>query len=366
MPNWLGDLVMAMPTLRALRTLYPGAEITALLKRPMRPLLEPCPWVDRVITPRHRKGGRRREDRGTGLAGLARKLAGGRFDTALLLANSFRSALLVRLAGIPRRVGYARDGRGALLTDGLLPRRSVGGRYLPTPARDYYLGLARYLGAPEPDRALTLFTRPEIDAQVKARFRAAGHDPEAGPGLAILVPGANYGDAKMWYPERFAREADRMAGALGLRVAVSGSPAERAILAEVIEAARAEVLDLPRLGFTLRELKSAVRLASIVVSNDTGPRHVAAALGVPVVTLFGPTDPAWTEIGFPLERQVRVDVFCGPCQKKHCPLDHRCMQRIEPEMVMEPVVELLEAARLSRGVPGTAPATPGGRARRAR
>ncbi|MCC6579122.1 MAG: glycosyltransferase family 9 protein, partial [Phycisphaeraceae bacterium] len=137
--------------------------------------------------------------------------------------------------------------------------------------------------------------------------------------------------------------ADALHSRYGAAVAVSGSPRERDILDQVLAAARTSLIDLPRLGVDLRLLKSIIKLGRLMITNDTGPRHVAAAFGVPVLTIFGPTDPAWTRIDFPFERQVRVDVFCGPCQKKKCPLDHRCMKLVTPDMVVERSAELLQA-----------------------
>ena len=352
MPTWLGDCVMAMPTLRALRGLYPDAHITALVGAAVRPIIDPNPWINRTVTVRgQRKGksggksggktGGKTVARRAGPIRLAARLASGHFDTAVILPNSFRSALVTAMAKIPRRVGYDRDGRGVLLTDRLLARRTLEG-FVPVPTRDYYLGLARYLGSADPDPAMQLFTRPEHDAQADELLRQGGFDTEADRKLVLLNPGANYGDAKMWEPERFAHVADRCADELGAFVAVNGSPKERAILDRVIASARTPILDLSAEGMPLSLLKSIVRRASVVVTNDTGPRHVAAALGTPVVTLFGPTDPAWTEIGFEAERQVSVKVFCGPCQKKKCPLDHRCMTRIEPQRVTRQVVELAQ------------------------
>jgi heptosyltransferase-2 len=264
----------------------------------------------------------------------------------VLLPNSFRTALVVRMAAIPRRVGYDRDGRGFLLTDRLLPRRTMG-RFVPVPTRDYYLGLARYLGAEAPDPAMQLFTRPEDDARADDLLRRGGFDPLGGRQLVLINPGANFGDAKIWYAERFAAVADRCAREWGAAVAVTGAPKERKILDSVVAATREPIMDLTRLGLDLSLLKSVVRRASLMVTNDTGPRHIAAALGIPVVTIFGPTDPAWTEIDFAAERKVSVPVFCGPCQKKKCPLDHRCMKLVTPEMVFEQAAGLL-------GAPGSA------------
>lgn len=345
MPTWIGDTVMAMPALRALRGLYPDAHITALVRRTTRPIVNGCPWIDRQVSLRRRAAGERRRD---GVLNLARRVAKGGFDTAVVLPNSFRSALLTRMAGIPRRIGYDRDGRGFLLTDRLLAPR-VEGRLEPIATHLYYLGIAQYLGAIDPDPKLELFTRPEQDAAADGLLRSAGFDPDDGRPLVLINPGASYGDAKIWYPDRFAEVADRCVRELGAVTAVTGAPGERRILDRVLAAAREPMIDLQKLGVDLSILKSVVRRSSLMVTNDTGPRHLAAALNVPVVTVFGPTDPRWTEIDFADERMVRVDVFCGPCQKKRCPLDHRCMTQVSAGMVYERVVELMSRAR-ERGV----------------
>jgi heptosyltransferase-2 len=354
MPTWLGDTVMATPTLRAFRELYPQAHITALIRRHLRPIIDGCPWIDRIVTARQ-KTKHAVVPKRTGPIKLAARLASGKFDTAVLLPNSFRSALLVRMAGIRRRVGYDRDGRGGMLTDRLLPRR-MRGKYVPVPTRDYYLGLARYLGAIDPDPAMRLFTRPDDDRRADGLLRTAGVQLEADPvtgksprPLVILNPGANFGEAKIWFPQRFAQVADRCAEHLNAIVAVSGAPNERPILDEIRKAARHPIIDLPSLGVDLTLLKSVIRRANLMITNDTGPRHIAAAFNVPLVTIFGPTDPAWSETDFPSERQVFVDVYCRPCQKKKCPLrgtadDHVCMKKIDAEMVFEHAVSALREA----------------------
>ncbi len=333
LPSWVGDVVMAAPTLRALRALYPEARITCLAKKAVRPVIDAAPWYDRLITDRSSAGGRRR-----GLLSLATRLRSERFDMAVLLPNSFRTALLARLAGIPRRIGYARDGRGWLLTDRLVPLREDG-RFKPVSAVDYYLEIVRDLGADDPDPTLELHTHQRDDAAADAMLRSGGID-RSKP-LVLLNPGASYGDAKMWYPDRFAAVADRLADSHDARILLNGSPKERAILDAVKGAARTPMLDLPQAGGSLRLLKSVVKRCSLMITNDTGPRHFAVAFGVPVVTIFGPTDPRWSESDFALEHKVMVDVFCGPCQKKQCPLDHRCMTRIGPDMVYDRAAELL-------------------------
>ena len=319
---------MAMPTLAALRQHLRQTHITVMVPRPLKPIITPNPWADRIVT--HADRMRR----------LAPRLAQGGFDTVVLLPNSFRWAMVARLARIGRRIGYDRDWRGWLLTDPLLPRRDKRG-FVKVPTRDYYLGIARYLGMHQPDPTMRLFTRPADDAEADALLSRAGYDPHDARPLVLLNPGANYGDAKMWHPERFAAVADMATHQLDAVVAVSGAPKERAILDRVIAAAHSPILDLPALGLKLRLLKSVVRRATVMITNDTGPRHIAAAMGTAVVTIFGPTDPKWTEIGFAHERQVMLDVPCGPCQLKRCPLDHRCMNWLEPERVFEKVAELV-------------------------
>lgn len=306
MPTWLGDCVMATPTLRALRTLYPEAHISALIRHNLRPILDGLDSVDRVLSvrPRTKKPGAKKTRRRRTLVGLGRRLSKGGFDTAVLLPNSFKSAALVSVAGIPRRVGYDRDGRGVLLTDRLIPRRHRG-KFLPVSTLDYYLGLARYLGAEDPGHAMELAVRNETDAKAYQRLHDVGFDVEDGE-LLLINPGAQK-EMKRWPAERFGALIDQFAEHHGMVPAVTGSPAERGVLDGVIAAAKTPVLDLPKLGMDLHMLKAVVRRSRLMVTNDTGPRHIAAALGTPVATLFGPTTPEWTQIGFADEAQVMPD-----------------------------------------------------------
>lgn len=359
LPNWVGDAIMAGPALRALRQLYPSAHIACLTRRYVKPVLTGMPWMNRLLTYRTR-GERRRT--GRGLLNLAARLRAGRFDTAVLLPNSFKMALLCRMARIPRIVGYDRDGRGFLLTDRLLPAKEDG-RYVPTPIVKYYLSLVQYLGWRGRDTRLALFVTADEEAEGERVLRRAGvwerlcsdaAAPERGP-VVLINPGAQYGDAKCWPPANFADVADRLAEELHAAILISGAPRERGVVDAVRRAMRHPAADLAQAGVTLGSLKSIVRRCNLVITNDTGPRHIAAALGTPVVTVFGPTDPRWTQIDCPHERQVMVKVFCGPCQKKRCPLDHRCMTRVTTSMVLDAARGLLGAAGVrqrGRGAPG--------------
>ncbi len=337
-PSWVGDAVMATPTLRAIRELYPDAHISYLVKRYVKAMYTGLPYADRLITYGHRK---------TNLFELSLRLRKGKFDEAILLPNSFKTALLCKTAGIPRIIGYERDGRGFLLTDKLVPMK-LDGKFVPTPIVKYYLGLAGYLGYTGRDLRLELAVteserREAEEVLVRAGLPADLERPgRSGKGpLVVLNPGAQYGEAKCWQPERFAAVADALAKERGATILVSGAPRERRILDAVLSKISAPAVDLSRHGSTLGSLKEIVRRCDLMITNDTGPRHIAAAFGVPVITVFGPTHQEWTEIYFEAERKISVPVFCGPCQKKKCPLDHRCMTRVTPELVSAAADELL-------------------------
>ncbi len=266
---------------------------------------------------------------------------------AVLLPNSFKSALVCKMAGIKRVVGYERDGRSFLLTDKLLPPKESG-RYVPSPIVKYYLGLAHYLGSNARDLRLELFVTPGEARDAREVLQRSGLDPETqrpashgGSPLIVLNPGAAFGAAKCWRPESFAALADRFMDELGATVLLSAAPKERPIVEAIKRHMRRAPVDLSNKGMTLGSLKEIVRRCDLMVTNDTGPRHIAAAFGVPVVTIFGPTHPEWTEIYYAKERQVSIPVFCGPCQKKICPLDHRCMTGVTPDMVWATSMELL-------------------------
>jgi heptosyltransferase-2 len=315
------------------------------MRRYVKPIYCGMPWADKLITYRT---GKTRAKAGKGPFDLAARLRAGKFDLAVLLPNSFKSALICKMAGIDRIIGYERDGRGFLLTDKLLPVKEKG-KFIPTPIVKYYLGLAHYLGAKHRELKLELFTTESERRDAHQVFSRAGLDADidrpaarGSPPLIILNPGAQYGAAKCWLPEYFAQLADRFIEEQGATVLLSAAPKERAIVDAIKSHMKHAAVDLAAAGLTLGALKEIIRRCDLMVTNDTGPRHIAAAFDVPVVTIFGPTHPQWTEIYYAKERQVAVKVFCGPCQKKTCPLDHRCMTRVTPPMVHEASMQLLK------------------------
>jgi heptosyltransferase II len=345
-PNWVGDVVMATPALRAVRRRFPAARIVHLMRRYVADVLAGANFAnDSVFWPSAQTGPGTDARQATGTLDLLRRLRYEQFDLAILLTNSFRSAIVTRWAGVKRRVGYARDGRTWLLTDRLEAPRADG-HFVPIPALDYYNALARHVGSDDPGDQLELATLPADEAAIDRRLgEKRGAARSQGHPLIVLNPGANYGSAKCWPPEYYAQLADSLVDRFGARVVASLTPKEREI-ADRLAAAVRKPIDIfvdPPLG--LGPLKALVRRCDLLVTNDTGPRHFAAAFGVPVVTVFGSSDPAWTETRFAKERIVTLHLDCQPCMERTCPLKHHnCMRQLPPAMVLEKVEELLAAS----------------------
>ncbi|HRX85736.1 MAG TPA: lipopolysaccharide heptosyltransferase II [Phycisphaerae bacterium] len=340
MPTWVGDVVMATPALRALRVRFPNTHLSLLIRPNTRDVVRGLPGVGEVMT--WRGNGQVREAWST-----ARALRRGRFDSALLLSNSFRSAATVWLAGIPRRVGYARDGRSWLLTDRVAPLRA-GRRFAVVSTVHYYNALVRRLGGCDPGESMELATSPEDDAAVQGRLEGWGI-AEASP-LVVINPGASFGVSKLWIPERYGEVADRLIAERGAAVVITFGPGERPLAQRVRDAMRHPAFLVDDPPGTLSQLKSLIRRCDLLLNNDTGPRHFAKAFNRRVVTVFGSTDPAWTHTDYPLERVVRIDLDCSPCHQKVCPLGHhRCMTDLTSDMVHAAAVELLDG--YSTGLP---------------
>jgi len=348
MPTWLGDAVMATPTLRALRGVYAGSRIDAWCVGNLRAVLRPMPWVDRV---------RVYDKRGGGLWRAARRMRREGYDAAVVLPNSWRSAVLVWLGGSKRRVGYAREWRGALLTDRLSAPRGAQGGWAMVPTARYYLAVAERLGAVGVDEAMGLFVSAGQRRSAEAVMRSAGLvDGDARRRLrpiVLLNPGAQ-NPAKRWPAERFARLADVLTRDADAQVAVTGSPREREVLRAVVRSAHSPVVDLTEHGLTLGALKGVVAAADLLVTNDTGPRHLAAALGTPAVTLFGPTDPGWTTIEAPRERTVIAPeaTDATAAERREFVSAPRRMRDIAVDEVVLHAAELLAAGREGEATDG--------------
>jgi heptosyltransferase-2 len=352
-PNWLGDAVMCEPALSQVRTLFPQAEITLLVKPGIADLLAQHPEVNRTLV---------YDDRGrhAGLVGkwtLAAVLRRHRFDLAILFQNAFEAALISFLAGIPRRFGYATDGRTLLLTDPVtVPPRTAQRHQV-----EYYWDLLKPLGGHGPAPAPRLFVTPDESALIAGRLADAGIGP-SDPVIGVN-PGSTYGHAKRWLPDRYAEVVNRavtdVQGRSGARVGVAilGAKGEEPLGKAIADQIKTRTVVCSG-QTTVRELMALVKRCQLFLTNDTGPMHVAAAFKVPLVAVFGPTD--WqTTSPFGVDAQlVRQPVSCAPCLLRECPIDHRCMTGVTVEQVYDAVVQHLPLVAPPPAV-DPAPPTPG-------
>lgn len=328
LPNWTGDVVMATPGLRALRKRYPVAHITAQVRPGLGPLLAGLPLVDAVVVASSWRRGVR------ALLREARSLRDPGFDLGVCLPDSWSSALLMRAAGVSDIAGYRRAGRSWLLQHPVAPRVEWGPRRRVARER-YLLHLLEAIGCPAQGLALELRTTPEEEAAADRLLAPLGLPAS----FVALAPGASFGGAKRWAPESFGAVADALADA-GAAVVVVGAPEEAALGRAIGTSARSHPHDL--CGRTdLGVLKAVLRRASALVCNDAGARHVATAFGTPAIVLFGPTAKGKTDCNLETVQVVETDVACRPCQRRECPIDHRCMTRIEPARVVARTLAVL-------------------------
>jgi len=334
-PNWVGDAVTATAAVRCLRRNYPHAEVTLLLQPYVRPIFDNAPWFDDVVE-FHKERGRARE-----ILRLARVLRQPpRYDVALLLTHSFSTALIVRQGRVKVRVGHAREGRSWLLTDPV-PWPATGEDPKLVPKVKLYESLLRYLGCEgADDHRPELFTSQEEETQCDALLRRHGRDPSKR--LLAIVPGAAFGSSKLWEPKRFAIVADALAGRHDMQAIILTGPSENKIGRAIAARMRTRPVLFHEGDMTLGHLKGLIRRCALMVCNDTGPRHIGIAYHLPVVTLMGPTHPAVTDSDYPKTVIIRQDVPCGPCFKRICPTDHKCMKLITPEMVISAAEHLLK------------------------
>ncbi|MGE0537043.1 MAG: lipopolysaccharide heptosyltransferase II [Pirellulales bacterium] len=345
LPNWIGDATMATPALRALRRRYPAGTLVGVGRPFLRDLLAGTSWLDELIEfdPR----GRDRRQRGFA---FLQRLRAARLDTVLLLSNSLRTAIWAWASGAQRRVGYVRNGRGPLLTTRLHQKReTVAGRWWPasrwqpSPVLDDYLALAYALDCPVESPRLELATTAAGERAADAAWQRLGLDSRR-PVVALNSSGA-YGAAKLWPRGYFVALARSIVQSLGHDVLVLCGPQERELAREIAaQAGLTRVVSLADEPLSLGLTKAALRRCRLLVTTDSGPRHLAAALHVPTVSLFGPTHRAWSENYHPHAIDLQRDVPCGPCQQRSCPLGHhRCMRELTVAEVCVAVEQLLSA-----------------------
>ncbi len=340
LPNWLGDLVMATPMLRAVRRRFGhDARLIGVVRPHLMEVLAGTDWLDELwpFNPRAKQQEVRHW-------ALVRRMRRQRIDIALLLPNSLRSAVVARLGGAKQRIGYSRYGRGPLLTRKLETPR-VRGNLTECPMVDYYLKIAEAVGCPPESRRLELATVASDEQSADRVWDDLGLRTD---GCVItLNTGSANGLARFWPCEHFAELAHQIADELDHDILVMCGPKERMIAEEIVRlAGHARVFSMAEMPLDLGTAKACIRRSRLMISTDSGPRHVAAAFGKPVITLRGPTLPIWSENPTVLAIDLRLDLECIGCQNRVCPLGHhKCMRDLTPDMVLTEVVKLLKQPR---------------------
>jgi heptosyltransferase-2 len=334
--NWLGDAVLTTPALGAVRAAYPDTRILLAAKPAVADLFLHHPDVDEILV--YDKGGRHAG--AAGMLRMARELRRRNLDAAILFQNAFDAALLAFLAGIPDRAGYATDGRRLLLTRAIPATEEI----LRLHHAEYYLRLVSEMGIPRPaEPAMRLRVAAEERDAMAARLATLG--VPAGARILGINPGATYGSAKRWFPDRFASVADALSEEWEAAVVLMGSAPEMPLSAEIESSMRRKPVNLSG-RTTVRELMALISHCGFLVTNDSGPMHIAAALGVPLVAIFGPTDWRTTSPWTRRAKVVRVDVDCSPCMRRECDRGHECMLGVTAEMVVGAAHDLVaEGAR---------------------
>lgn len=331
---------MSIPALQALRAAFPDAHIAIAARPWVAGLYGREPFCDELIpydAPRGRHG---LGEKWRFASDLRRR----NFDCAILFQNAFESAAIARLAGIPFRIGYARDGRSWLLTHPIpVPRRDE----IPRHQRFYYLELlkrARIVSEYSPDAPIRLSGAATAAEEGRDRFRRA----DVSTPVIGVSPGAAYGGAKRWLPDRFAQAAVEIARERDASVAIFGSAEERDVCASVEQSVHSlGILCQNFAGQTsLAEFIEMAAACDIFLTNDSGPMHIASALGVATVVVFGATDDQATGPTGAYSRVVREPVECSPCLLRECPIDHRCMTRVDAHRVAETALTLLDIAKV--------------------
>lgn len=336
LPNWLGDLVMATPTLRAIRHHFGSqARIVGIMRPYLATVLDGTKWLDEqwYFHPQAKDPQMRHW-------ALVRRLRRERFDMAVLLPNSLRQAMLAWLGGVKERIGYARNGRGPLLTGRLFPPRSEG-RRVECPVVSYYLALAEVIGCPPESPRLELaVTEQERQSADRVWSRLGLRDDGR---VVVFNSGSSNGEARNWPGEHFAELAQRIASDWNHDVLIVCGPKERqAAAAMARRAAHPRVFSMVDQPLDLGTSKACIARTRLMVSTDSGPRHMAAALGKPVVTMRGPTVPIWSANPTVEANDLRLELDCIACRQPVCPLGHhRCMRELTVDMVYREVSRLL-------------------------
>jgi len=340
--NWVGDAIMALPALGAVRGRFPEAKISIVARPYIADVYRGQHLSDELIAydPKGTHSGVRGRER------LAEELRARRFDVALLLQNAFDAAWLAWRADVPERIGYARDGRSLLLTKRIaVPKRGE----IPLHEQFYYLELLRRAGWIDSLPAES-YVRLNVAAEDRERAESMLRSAGARPGVTRMAigAGASYGSAKCWPPERFAEFVNRFRRHTDAEVILFGTAAERTVSDAITAGIDGPAISL--VGATsMAELPALLSRCQLFVGNDSGAMHVAAAVGLKVVAIFGPTDPQGTAPITPHCAVVQEKPYCSPCFLRRCPTDHRCMMRVTPEAVEAAARSWFSSAEVASG-----------------
>jgi heptosyltransferase-2 len=342
LPNWVGDVAMATPALRTLRKHLPDARIVGIARPYVIPLLDGTTWLDAILPWEHKGHGRiRRSWR------LIRQLRAERLDVLILLRASLSAGLLARLSSAPYTIGYARRGLQWLLTNPVQPAHR-GRDTAPVSAVDDYLHLIGVLGLTADSRQLELATTPANEAAADGVWQRLALPPA--DRVMLLNTGGAYGEAKRWPAEYCVSLALRAADEFGLTTLVLCGPQEREAAAAIENAARhPQVRSLAAEDVSFGTTKAIIRRSRLLVTTDSGPRHIAAALGTPTVVLFGPIDARASRNYQRDTIELSVPLDCAPCGRRVCPLGHhRCMRDLTVDQVLGAVARTLERSDVGK------------------
>ncbi len=325
--NWIGDAILTIPAVDSIRATYPQAHITVLVKPWVADIYRLFTSINEVIVYEDQY------DNAWGVLRLARRLRKDNFDLAVLLQNAIEAAIMSCVAGIPWRAGYNSDGRGILLTH----RVKLNSEIKKLHQIDYYLEMVKALGCVAVNKEMHLETKiNRHDAQSVLQEYLTDHKN----GIIGIAPGATYGPAKRWFPERFAAVADKIAKEFNCQIILLGGKSDSDVAEEVRRFAKTDLLNLA--GKTnLKEAAYLISRCRLFISNDSGLMHIAGALNIPTIAIFGSTNPQTTSPAGNSSIVVRKAVYCSPCLKETCPTDFRCMKLISVEDVFAVAQEIL-------------------------
>ena len=329
LPNWVGDAVMATPVLRAIRAKYPNSKIT-FIGKPITLQTVGMQFCDSQIPLESKKLGY--------ILKKASEIRKQKFDLGILLPNSLRSAFLFALGRVKNRIGYKRDGRGFLLNDYILPPKDGTGKYKPYSAVWYYRDLLEHIDIKCDSLELEIPTEQSADKQASNLLSKAGFDPTRK--IVMLNPGASNNFHKRWLPERFAKVADNLINEKSAQVIINAAPGEQELASQVENAmTKKPLLNMANHKNSIALLKSLIKKSQVLITNDTGARHIAAALGIGVVTIFISTDPIWAQIDCPREEIVSINSPFQDC-KNDADLHKKFLEGVTVEMVTNSALKL--------------------------